>query len=119
MTIGDLERRAGIEQTPEARARFWKPFAHLEARAMLDAGREELQRIIGEKAGDSADPGDGLTAEEQEALRAFAAEHGRCWKAELRKQWMNASASPVLHSLRNRLGPSWLVRFRLDRRPKA
>ena len=27
MTIGDLERRAGIEQTPEARARFWKPFA--------------------------------------------------------------------------------------------
>lgn len=119
MTIGDLERRAGIEQTPEARARFWKPFAHLEARAMLDAGREELHRIIGEKAGDSADPGDGLTAEEHEALRAFAAEHGRCWKAELRKQWMNASAIPVLHSLRNRLGPSWLVQFRLDRCPKA
>lgn len=66
MTIGDLERRAGIEQTPEARARFWKPFAHLEARAMLDAGREELQRIIEEKAGDSADPADGLTTEEQD-----------------------------------------------------
>ncbi|WP_371411696.1 hypothetical protein, partial [Paracoccus sp. SY] len=66
-----------------------------------------------------ADPGDGLTVEEREALRAFAAEHGRCWKAELRQQWMNASASPVLHSLRNRLGPSWLVRFRLDRRAKA
>lgn len=25
MTIGNLERRAGIEQTPEARAAFWKP----------------------------------------------------------------------------------------------
>ncbi|MFC3166914.1 hypothetical protein [Paracoccus fontiphilus] len=49
MTIGDLERSAGIAQTPEARARFWKPFAHLEARAMLDAGLEELQRIIREK----------------------------------------------------------------------
>ena len=112
MTIGDLERRAGIEQTPEARARFWKPFAHLEARPMLDAGRKELQRIIWEMNHGNDTLVDGLTAEEREALRAFAAEHGRCWKAELRKQWMNASAIPVLHRLRNRLGPSWLVRFR-------
>ena len=115
MTIGDLERSAGIEQTPEARAQFWKPFAHLEARAMRDAGREELHRRIREQARDSAEPVDGLTVEEREALRAFAAEQGRCWKAELRKQWMNASASPLLHGLRNRLGPSWLVRFRLHR----
>jgi hypothetical protein len=114
MTIGDPERSAGIDQTPEGRAKFWKPFAHLEGRAMLDAGREELQRLIGEKTHANDKLVDGLTAEEREALRIFATEHGRCWKAALRKQWMNASASPVLHRLRNRLGPSWLVRFRLD-----
>lgn len=115
MTIGELERSAGIEQTPEARTQFWKAFAHLEAHAMLDAGREELLRRIREKSCDSAELVGGLTAEEWTALRAFATEHGRCWKAELRKQWMNASAIPVLHGLRNRLGPSWLDRFRLDR----
>ncbi|MBM3606623.1 MAG: hypothetical protein FJX25_18515 [Alphaproteobacteria bacterium] len=68
-----------------------------------------------EKSRDRAEPVDGLTAEERKALRTFATEHGRCWKAELRTQWMNATASPILHRLRNRLGPSWLARFRLDR----
>ncbi|KFI24905.1 hypothetical protein CDV52_15880 [Haematobacter missouriensis] len=115
MTIGELERRAGIEQTPEARAQFWKPFAHLEARAMLDAARQELYRLIEAQSQGDDEPADGVTAQEHKALRAFASEHGRCWKAELRKQWMSASAEPVLHRLRNRLGPSWLVRFRLDR----
>lgn len=116
MTIGDLERRAGIEQTPEARAAFWKPFAHLDAAAMLDAGREELHRLIVEKDRAKGDLIDGLTAEELAALKAFAATHGRYWKAVLRDQWMNATAAPVLHRLRNRLGPSWLTRFRLSKR---
>ncbi|MFN3690307.1 MAG: DUF429 domain-containing protein, partial [Fimbriimonadales bacterium] len=40
-------RSAGIEQTPEARARFWKPFAHLEARAMLDADSYAPLRSLG------------------------------------------------------------------------
>lgn len=110
MTIGDLERRAGIEQTPEARAAFWKPFAHLDGREMIAAGSAELHRRIAarELAG-----GQQLTAEELDAIRAFAARHGRYWKAELRNQWMKASARPILHNLRNRLGPSWLVSFRL------
>lgn len=117
MTIGHLERRAGIEQTPEARAAFWKPFAHLEARAMLDAGREELHRLISEKARADGDLIDGLTADELAALQAFAAANGRYWKAELRDQWMKASAAPVLHGLRNRLGPSWLHRFHFPTKP--
>jgi hypothetical protein len=54
-----------------------------------------------------------LTPEQRTALEAFAAEHGRLWKSRLRDQWMNASATPELHRLRNTHGPSWLARFRL------
>lgn len=111
MTIGELECQAGVAQTPEARAAFWKPYAHLDARAMLDAGREELTRRIKERR--SIGQIDGLTTEELAALQTFAAVHGRRWKAALRDQWMNASATPVLHRLRNQLGASWLKRFRL------
>lgn len=111
MTIADLERRAGIEQTPEGRASFWKPFAHLEAQAMLEAGCNELKTRIEarELAAYPAEPSPAEVA----ALRAFANAHGRYWKAELRRQWMNASASPTLHHLRNRLGPAWLCGYRL------
>jgi hypothetical protein len=54
-----------------------------------------------------------LTQEQLTALHAYAAQHGRCWKQELRWQWMDASAEPVLHQLRNSHGPSWLIAFRL------
>lgn len=47
------------------------------------------------------------------ALSDYAAQHGRYWKAALRNQWMKANADPVLHRLRNRLGPSWLIRSHL------
>jgi hypothetical protein len=45
MTIGDLERRAGIGPDHEARFAFWQPFARLGTGA-LDAGVTELRRII-------------------------------------------------------------------------
>lgn len=48
-TISDLERRAGVEQTQEARETFWKPFSHLGAGSMLEAGRAELKRRIHER----------------------------------------------------------------------
>ena len=54
----------------------------------------------------------GLTIEQMTALRTFSIENGRCWKARLRAHWMDASASPILHGLRNSHGPSWLVAFR-------
>lgn len=113
MTIGDLERRAGIEQTPEARAAFWKPFAHLSAADMIADGCTLLRGMIAVREAQGNPERQELTTEEIAAIRAFAAEHGRYWKAELRRQWMNASAAPILHRLRNRLGPSWLVKFRL------
>ena len=47
------------------------------------------------------------------ALVAFAALHGRRWKAELRRQWESASAEPELHRLRNTHGPTCLDRYRL------
>lgn len=113
MTIGDLERRAGIEQTPEARAAFWKPFAHLSAPDMIADGCAVLRALIALREMQTCPDNQGLTGEELAAIRAFAARHGRCWKAELNRQWMNASASTDLHRLRNRLGPSWLANFRL------
>lgn len=48
---------------------------------------------------------------QQAALAAFAAVHGRRWKAELHRQWEAASAEPELHRLRNTHGPTWLDRY--------
>lgn len=116
MTLGELERRAGIEQTSEARTAFWKTYAHLHPQAMLHAGCSELRRRIAarERAVNSNHP----TPEEMVALRTFAAAQGRCWKAALRQKWMDASAPAILHGLRNRLGPTWLDRFRLPADPE-
>lgn len=64
-----------------------------------------------------------LSTEELEALRVFASENGRKWKDELaNKYWFNARVYranngkeyPVLHRLRNDLGPSWLYKFKLE-----
>lgn len=55
-----------------------------------------------------------LTPADHAALRAFAARHGRNWKARLRDQWIAASAAPELHRLRNSHGPAWLATFSLD-----
>ena len=60
-----------------------------------------------------------LSADELLALRSYADEHGRRWKAALALDWYNARAAGVrgsiLHGLRNRLGPSWLVNFRFPK----
>lgn len=61
------------------------------------------------------------TAEQMEALRTFAAANGRTWKSKLNDAWMSGRYSDypatdrcdLLQQVRNNLGPSWLVRFRL------
>ena len=57
-----------------------------------------------------------LSAAEQAELQAFAATHGRRWKAELRALWERAAASPVLMQLRNAsyFGPAGLVAIRVQ-----
>ncbi len=54
-----------------------------------------------------------LMVAQVEALRAYARDHGRSWKTELRAEWMRASAEPLLHGLRNSHGPSWLKGYAL------
>lgn len=56
-----------------------------------------------------------LTAEQREALNDFIREHGRQWKTVLQRQWRNASATPILHGLRNTHGIGWLHTLRLER----
>lgn len=57
-----------------------------------------------------------LTPEELAALQAYAAEHGRCWKEDLRDQWFNASAPGLLHSIRNtRTGRPGCITSRLPK----
>ena len=47
MTIGELERLAGIDTEDfSARQRFWDDFKHLPGTSGLDAGVRELLRII-------------------------------------------------------------------------
>jgi len=55
-----------------------------------------------------------------QALREFAAAHGRNWKSVLRQSWMTGDYSNApndtavyLQQVRNNFGPTWLVRFRL------
>ncbi|APO69775.1 hypothetical protein IE4872_PA00026 (plasmid) [Rhizobium gallicum] len=45
-TIGELERRAGIGATPEARTEFWMRFHDLDGAECLRAGVAELTRLI-------------------------------------------------------------------------
>jgi hypothetical protein len=55
-----------------------------------------------------------LTEEQQRAIREFAAIHGKGWKQTLTEQWWSASASPLLHGLRNSHGPAWLLDYKLE-----
>jgi len=60
-----------------------------------------------------------LTIEQLHAVELWAEIHGRNWKSALREAWMSGDysgfeRSNVLQCLRNTLGPSWLVRFRLS-----
>ena len=59
-----------------------------------------------------------LTASEREALVAYAAQHGRKWRSDLRRDWASGRASGDLQRLRNDLGPSGLAGVSLgnDRR---
>lgn len=60
------------------------------------------------------------TIEQWEALKAYAAEHGRTWKAQLHDEWMNAcqgisdpDQQALLQQIRNTFGPRWLRRIRI------
>lgn len=61
-----------------------------------------------------------LFPDEVDAVRSYAAEHGRRWKEALALDWYNARAigqrGAILHGMRNdpRLGPRWLEAFRLS-----
>lgn len=60
-----------------------------------------------------------LTMAQLQALKDFAKENGRTWKASLSLAWMQAAArvngevSPELQQVRNTLGPAWLNRVTL------
>jgi hypothetical protein len=65
-----------------------------------------------------------LTNEEEAALHAWAAEQGRTWKAALRDAWDTGNYGGSEHDaelqrIRNKLGPSWLVKYRLPVDPSA
>ena len=65
---------------------------------------------------------DELAADEQEALRAWADDHAPRWKAALRDAWYSGNYGgsehdSALQRIRNRLGPSWLLKYRLPVNP--
>ncbi len=63
-----------------------------------------------------------LTDDETAVLVAYAAKHGRRWKAALSSAWMGMAPhddTGLLRSLRNTHGPSWLVAYRLPKAAKA
>ncbi len=46
------------------------------------------------------------------ALRDYARTYGPRWKPMLRAEWLNDTAEPLLHSLRNSHGLLWLAALR-------
>jgi hypothetical protein len=132
-TIADLERRAGIGASPAERTAFWLQFHHLEGEACLNAGVAELRRLIAEKearpdprpkmrdvrlAREALPP---LTPEQEAALQAYAARHGRSWKSILNNAWMGGPPfddGGLLRRLRNSHGPTWLQSYRLPKPAK-
>jgi len=64
-----------------------------------------------------------LSADQLEALRAFAEENGRSWKSKLNTAWSTGRYDDYsgtddygsLQQVRNRFGPAWLSRFSFDR----
>lgn len=62
-----------------------------------------------------------LTNDQLQALRSYAKQYGRYWKASLRESWMNGDYSgfqgepAYLQQVRNTFGPSWLARFVLPK----
>lgn len=129
-TIGDLERRAGIGASPAERTAFWLQFHHLEGEACLNAGVAELRRLIAQREA-RADPRPKvravrvaretlppLTPEQEAALQAYAARHGRRWKSILNNAWMGGPPRDdggLLRGLRNSHGPTWLQSYRLPK----
>lgn len=59
-----------------------------------------------------------LFPDEHRALAAYAAKHGRNWKAKLREAWMSGGneegTGGILRTLRNIHGPSWLAIYKLS-----
>jgi hypothetical protein len=132
-TIGELERRAGIGASPAERTAFWLQFHHLEGEACLNAGVAELRRLIAQRearpdprpkvravrlAREAMSP---LTPEQEAALQAYAARHGRRWKSILNNAWMGGPPfddGGLLRGLRNSHGPTWLQSYRLPKPAK-
>ena len=59
------------------------------------------------------------TTEQLEALKSFAANHGRSWKRKLLNAWTSGADAReqnghLLRQVRNQLGPIWLNKFSLN-----
>lgn len=129
-TIRDLERQAGIGPSSAERTAFWRQFHHLDGKACLAAGVAELRRrIAANHAWADGMPGSRSSArkrerlpllnpEQEAALQAYAARHGRRWKSILNDVWMGGAPHDdggILRGLRNSHGPTWLQSYRLPR----
>jgi len=78
--------------------------AKAQVEELVPGAREAGRRMLAQRP---------LLADEVAALKRYAAEHGRTWKASLRSDWMTAALTGPLHALRNSHGPSWLAKVKL------
>lgn len=99
----------------------------LHAIAKADLGIDDANIPDSVGAGMLGEPGlsrrpEELTNEEQAALHAWADDHAPRWKAALRDAWETGNYGgsehdAALQRIRNRLGASWLVKYRLPVNP--
>ena len=95
-----------------------------EARQRWEMQHESLRKLRrNHSTVKSAEPIYTLSADQLQALRTFAKANGRSWKFKLNHAWSTGRYHDYkgtddygsLQQVRNRFGPSWLVRFAFDR----
>lgn len=83
------------------------------ARKQYGSGFEAACRVFNDRHREVA-----LTPEQFAALQRYVAKHGRYWKRDLSSAWSSGADErepdgAYLRQIRNILGPSWLMGFRM------
>lgn len=119
--VGRLVQVAVVEGVGKVRVGFDVDWSEYRVQAWAATGRLVAEYHTDDK-GDALDTADrmladltGPTADQLAAVAAFAARHGRTWRADLATAWGTGTdaAEPgghLLRQVRNQHGPVWLRR---------
>lgn len=122
--VGRLVQVVAVQDVGRVRVGFDRDWSEYRVQAWDATGRLVSEYHTDDRQ-DAIDTADvvlarmaGPTAEQLAAVAAFAARHGRTWRADLAAAWLSGTdaAAPgghLLRQVRNTYGPRWLRRVTL------